>query len=186
MKKIAVFASGNGSNAENIIKYFEHNNTSIVDIVLTNNTTAKVIDRAKSLGVEVMVFSRNDFYSTAKVIEKLKTRKIDLLILAGFMWLVPSSLIQEYPSKIINIHPALLPKYGGKGMYGDFVHQAVSAAKEIQTGITIHYVNEKYDEGAIIAQKMVDILPGEDPDSIAKKVHTLEYKYYPVVIESSL
>ena len=186
MKRIAIFASGNGSNAENIIKYFLKAKNRCVELVLTNNFHAKVIERAAKFDIPVMVFNRDDFYNKEIVLNKLVDKKIDLVVLAGFMWLVPSYLIQKYPLNIINIHPALLPKYGGKGMYGDHVHQAVFEAKEIESGITIHYVNEKYDDGDIIFQKSVKIEEGENPDAIAQKIHTLEYEYFPKVIRGLL
>ncbi|NPD47772.1 MULTISPECIES: phosphoribosylglycinamide formyltransferase [unclassified Lentimicrobium] len=186
MKRIAIFASGNGSNAENIIKFFLQSENISVELVLTNNANAKVIERAAKLDIPVVVFNRSDFYGDEIVLESLIEHKIDLVVLAGFMWLVPSYLIQNYPLNIINIHPALLPKYGGKGMYGDYVHQAVSEAREKESGITVHYVNEKYDDGDIIFQKSIEIEEGEDPDSIAQKIHTLEYEYFPKVIKDLL
>lgn len=182
MKRIAVFASGNGSNAENIIKYFSNDKNISVDIVLTNNADAFVIERAAKFKVPVMVFNREEFYNEEIVLNRLLKDKIDLVVLAGFMWLVPSYLIQHYPLNIVNIHPALLPKYGGKGMYGAHVHQAVSAANEKESGITIHYVNEKYDDGDIIFQESVKIEEGEKADTIAEKIHALEYEYFPKVI----
>jgi phosphoribosylglycinamide formyltransferase-1 len=186
MKRIAIFASGSGSNAENIYHYFKHHKDVQIDLILTNNPNAGVIERAQRLDIPCLRFNRFDLYSTEKITEELLNRKIDLIVLAGFLWLLPSSIIQLFPNKIINIHPALLPKYGGKGMYGDFVHQAVSKANESETGITIHYVNEFYDEGAVIFQKSVAINPGEDPELIAQKVHTLEYEYFPKLIDDLL
>lgn len=183
MKKIAIFASGNGSNAENIIHYFKGNQKVSVSLILTNNPHAMVIDRAKKFEIPTIIFSRTEFYSKDKILQKLKDESIDLIVLAGFMWLIPDYLIDYYPRQIINIHPALLPKYGGKGMYGEFVHQAVSNAQETTTGITIHYVNEKYDDGAIIFQKSVNINKCEDPEIIANKIHTLEYQYFPMLID---
>jgi len=183
MKKIAIFASGNGSNAENIIRYFNDNNKVSIELVLTNNPQAKVIERSINLGVSSFIFNREEFYSSDKVLQELKSKSIDFIVLAGFMWLVPTRLIKQFPNNIINIHPALLPKYGGKGMYGDFVHQAVSEAEEKETGITIHYVNEKYDEGAVIFQKAVAVEAGEDYHLIAEKIHVLEYEYFPQIIE---
>jgi len=186
MKRIAIFASGSGSNAENIYHYFKHHRDVQIELILTNNPKAGVIDRAQRLDIPCLSFNRADFNSTKRIEEELLKRKIDLVVLAGFLWLLPSSMIQLFPNKIINIHPALLPKYGGKGMYGDFVHQAVSKASEKETGITIHYVNEFYDEGAVIFQKSVSISPGEEPELIAQKVHALEYEYYPKLIEDLL
>ncbi len=186
MKKIAIFASGNGTNAEKIINYFNGNKNISIELVLSNNAKAKVLDRAKSHSVTSLSFSRDEFYKSSKIIELLTNKSIDLIVLAGFMWLVPENLINAFSRRIINIHPALLPKYGGKGMYGDFVHKAVSQAKETSTGITIHYVNNKYDEGDIIFQKSFEIEAGEEPHIIAEKIHVLEHTHYPIVIENLL
>lgn len=186
MKRIAIFASGNGSNAENIAHYFIANQLVKVEMILSNNSDAKVLGRAKKLQIPAFTFNRQEFYHTDNVLNLLDHHHIDLLVLAGFMWLVPENIIQKYHQKIINIHPALLPKYGGKGMYGDFVHQAVSDAREKETGITIHFVNDKYDEGDIIFQKLINITPGENPEKIAQKVHQLEYEYFPKVISELL
>lgn len=182
MKSIAIFASGSGTNAENIGQYFELHPHINIGLILTNNPNAFVLKRAEKMGVKSMVFNREDFYRTTGVLNELLNQKVDLIVLAGFLWLVPPQIVAAYPNRIINIHPALLPKYGGKGMYGDFVHQAVSRAGEEKTGITIHYVNDHYDEGDIIFQKSVQINAGEDPDLIAQKVHALEYEYFPKVI----
>lgn len=186
MKRLAIFASGSGSNAENIYDYFKDHKKIDITLILTNNPGAGVIERAKRLNIPYKVFSRADFYSSDQITKELLERNIDLVVLAGFLWLIPSSLIDAFSNRIINIHPALLPKYGGKGMYGDHVHRAVSEAGEAETGITIHYVNDKYDDGAIIFQKIISIDPGEKPDSIAEKVHALEYEFFPKVIESLL
>ena len=185
MLRIAIFASGNGTNAENIISYFQNSNLARVVLVLSNNKDAKVLKRAEHLNVPVLYFSRNELYVSSKLITLLQNQA-DLLILAGFMWRIPAVLIQEFPNKIINIHPALLPKYGGKGMYGMHVHKAVKENNEKETGISIHYVNEKYDEGAIIFQKKIPISPTDSPEQIAAKIHKLEYKYFPIVIENLL
>lgn len=186
MKSIAIFASGSGSNAENIGHYFKNHREVNIELILTNNPKAFVIERATRMGVDSLVFNRADFYQSEKVLNELLSRNIDLIILAGFMWLVPPQIVFAFPHRILNIHPALLPKYGGKGMYGDFVHQAVSDALEVETGITIHFVNDKYDEGDILFQKSVPIAAGEKASSIAEKVHALEYEYYPKVIEQVL
>jgi phosphoribosylglycinamide formyltransferase-1 len=186
MKRIAIFASGSGSNAENIYNYFQKNENIAVSLILTNNPKAGVIERAKRLNIPYIVFYRKEFYVTDKIIDALLKKEIDFIVLAGFLWLLPSSLLEAFPNKIINIHPALLPKFGGKGMYGQHVHKAVSAAKEIKTGITIHYVNEQYDEGAVIFQKAIGIEKGEEPASIAAKIHALEYEFFPKVIEELL
>lgn len=184
VKRIAIFASGSGSNAQNIIEYFADNENIIVDSVWTNNPSAYVLERAKKCGIDSFIFSREEFKSTLFVVEKLKNRNINLIVLAGFLWLIPSNLIQNF--RIINIHPALLPKYGGKGMYGMNVHQAVVENKEIESGISIHFVNEKYDEGEIIFQAVCPVLPSDSPEDVAEKVHQLEYKHFPEVIEKVL
>lgn len=181
--RIAIFASGNGSNAENITNYFRKQGTATVDLIVSNDAKAFILERASKLGIPRQIISRADFREPKSLIELLAKKKIDFIVLAGFLWLIPKELIEVFPQKIINIHPALLPKYGGKGMYGHFVHQAIFEAKEIETGITIHYVNESYDEGDIIFQKTVNIEAVENPEMIAEKVHALEYKYFPEIIE---
>lgn len=188
MSNIAIFASGSGTNAENIIQYFHQNNNPKhkVKLILSNKKQAKVHDRAKSLNVKSITFSRDDFYSSERVIDLLKEHEIDFIVLAGFLWLVPKKLVQSFQNKIVNIHPALLPKYGGKGMYGDFVHKAVIEAKEKESGITIHWVNENYDEGDIIFQAKCEVNENDTPESLAKKIHQLEYDYFPKVIEGVL
>ena len=186
MKRIAIFASGNGTNAENIIRYFKQNADITVDLVLSNHVNAKVLERSKKLNTPSTSFTRDEFYKSSKVADLLKAKSIDLVVLAGFMWLVPEHMITAFPNRIINIHPALLPKYGGKGMYGAHVHKAVSQAQETSTGITIHYVNNKYDDGDIIFQETVNIMAGENPDSIAEKIHILEHQNFPKVIEDIL
>lgn len=186
MKKIAIFASGSGSNAENIYHYFKNSAEVKISLILTNNPKAGVIERAKRLDIPYKVFNRSEFNASNQITKELLEKKIDLIVLAGFLWLIPSSLLNAFPDKLINIHPALLPKYGGKGMYGDHVHQAISDAGETETGITIHYVNEFYDEGAVIFQKSVSIKKGEDPTLIAEKVHALEYEFFPKVINDLL
>ena len=180
---IAIFASGSGTNAENIIKYFTKIQNITISSVFSNNKTAGVIEKVQKLGIECHIFNKNDFYNTDKVIQQLKEDSIDLIILAGFLWLIPESLLINFP-KIINIHPALLPKYGGKGMYGMNVHEAVVAAGEKFSGITIHWVNAFYDEGQIIFQKELELAKDETPESLAKKIHQLEYEYFPKVIEA--
>jgi phosphoribosylglycinamide formyltransferase-1 len=154
--------------------------------VLTNRSDAGVLDRAQSLNVESLVFTREQFYASRKVLDLLVERDIDYIVLAGFLWLVPSYLLLPFENKIVNIHPALLPKYGGKGMYGSRVHKAVIEAGELESGITIHYVNPEYDEGDIIFQARCDIDSDESPDSLAKKIHELEYEYFPNVVEGLL
>jgi phosphoribosylglycinamide formyltransferase 1 len=181
VRRIAVFASGSGTNAQNIIEYFADNQYIDVSCILSNKPTAFVVTRARNLGIEATVFNREQFYDSTRVVDYLKDKHIDLVVLAGFLWLVPPLLINNFP--VINIHPALLPKYGGKNMYGDYVHQAVLQNKEKVSGITIHYVNEKYDDGAIIFQTTCPVEMSDSVDSLANKVHQLEYKYYPMIIE---
>lgn len=181
--RIAIFASGNGSNAENIARYFQEQKTATVNLIVSNNSKAFVLERAAKLKIDSRVITRSDFKQTKNLLALLKEKKIDFIVLAGFLWLIPTDLILAYTKKIINIHPALLPKYGGKGMYGNYVHQAVSDAGEIESGISIHFVNQAYDEGGVIFQKTVAIKAGEDPDKIAEKVQTLEYEYFPKIIE---
>lgn len=182
MIQIAIFASGNGSNAAKIIEHFKLQKD-VSFVVLSNNANAFVIERAKRLGVEVAVFEKNELYKTNSVLRFLECKEIDLIVLAGFMWLIPSDFVKAFPDRIVNIHPALLPNYGGKGMYGDNVHKAVIANKESYSGITIHLVNEKYDEGQIIFQEKVKIEPKDTPEVLAQKIHTLEHLYYPLIIE---
>ncbi|MDR1984174.1 MAG: phosphoribosylglycinamide formyltransferase [Prevotellaceae bacterium] len=184
IKNIAIFASGSGSNAENIIKYYKNNKVGTVKIVLCNVANAYVLTRASNLGIPSMSFSKVDFYKSNKIIDKLLSEEIDLIVLAGFLWLVPKNIIKSYENKIINIHPALLPNYGGKGMYGDNVHKAVIADGKKESGITIHYVNEEYDDGNIIFQAKCEISDEDTPATLAQKVHALEYEYFPKVIES--
>ncbi|WP_299581529.1 phosphoribosylglycinamide formyltransferase [uncultured Sunxiuqinia sp.] len=184
MKKIAIFASGSGTNAQKIIEYFENSRHVLVDSLWSNNENSYALIRAERLGVETFTFSRDEFYQSIDVLEELSERKIDLIVLAGFLWLVPKYLTEEFP--VINIHPALLPKYGGKGMYGKFVHEAVVKNKDKVSGISIHYVNDRYDEGAIIFQTTCDLAPGDTADDVAQKVSELEHEHYPRVIEEVL
>lgn len=185
MKNIVVFASGAGTNAENIILYFKNSPIAQVVTVFCNKPDAKVLEKANRHQVHTIVFSKEEFQSTL-FLEKLTIFQPDLIVLAGFLWKFPEQIIQAYPNKIINIHPALLPNYGGKGMYGMRVHQAVLENNDKETGITIHYVNENYDEGAIIFQKSVNIEDCTTADEIADKIHILEHKYFPEVIEKLL
>jgi phosphoribosylglycinamide formyltransferase 1 len=186
MKNVAILASGSGSNAQRIVEYFENKGIANIKIILSNKRDAYVLERAKNLNIDSWFFSRDEFYNTDNVLNLLKSLDIDLVVLAGFLWLVPNNLLKNYANKLINIHPALLPKYGGKGMYGHFVHEAVVANKEKESGITIHYVNENYDEGNTIAQYKCEVTPDDTPDSLAAKIHELEYKYFPLVIEQLL
>lgn len=181
-----IFASGNGSNAENIIKHFLKTGTARVTAVFSNNRTAKVLRRAHDLDVKALHFDREALYDTEDVLHLLKDMKPDLIVLAGFLWIFPNKIIKRFPNKVINIHPALLPKYGGKGMYGMNVHKAILEQKEVETGISIHYVNEKYDEGELIFQATTAIEPEDTVEDIAAKIHELEYEYFPKVIEKLL
>jgi phosphoribosylglycinamide formyltransferase-1 len=182
MFKIAIFASGSGSNAQKIIETFQNNPQVEVALILSNKSDAYVLERARNFQIKTRVFDRATFYETSQIIDLLQVAQIDLIVLAGFLWLIPSNLIQAFPNQIINIHPALLPKYGGKGMYGMKVHEAVYQNRETETGITIHYVNEKYDEGKIILQAKCPLNPEDTPETIAQKVHQLEYEYFPKAI----
>ena len=185
-KKMVLFASGNGTNAENLIRYFKSRKTAVVTAVFTNYPEAGVVERAQKLSVPVIVVSRSDFNPPENLLRKLNALKPDLMVLAGFLWMIPAEVIRQYPRQIVNIHPALLPAYGGKGMYGRRVHEAVLAAGEKKSGITIHYVNEHYDEGQIIFQAETGIVRGETPESLAEKVHRLEYLHFPAVVEQLL
>jgi phosphoribosylglycinamide formyltransferase-1 len=182
VKRLTILASGSGSNAENIIHYFKDNKTVKVVQVLTNNKNAKVIDRCKGLKIRCLIFDENDFFKTDNILNLLKETS-DYIILAGFLWKIPKKIIKEFDNKILNIHPALLPKYGGKGMYGKYIHLKVLENKENKTGITIHYVNENYDEGAIIFQKEVALSNAETLASIQEKIHQLEMENFPKVIQ---
>ena len=184
MKNIAIFASGSGTNAENLIKYFSNNKTGKVTLVLSNKREAYVLKRAAMNEVRSVFFDRTDFYHSGKVLDILLKNKIDFVVLAGFLLLIPENILKSFEGRIINIHPALLPKYGGKGMYGDRVHKAVLANNEIESGITIHYVNRFYDEGNIIFQAKCRVMPGDTPETLASRVHKLEYAHFPQVIES--
>jgi phosphoribosylglycinamide formyltransferase 1 len=183
MHRLAIFASGSGTNAENIIRYFQNKPQIKVSCICTNRADAYVAERVRPYHIPVLVFSRQDFYETEKVLDYLEENKIDWIILAGFLWLIPANLIDRYASRIINIHPALLPKYGGKGMYGSTVHKAVIENHEKQSGITIHFVNKEYDKGNIIFQVACDIDPADTSDTLASRVHALEYAHFPRVIE---
>lgn len=183
MKKILLFASGSGTNVENIIRYFQDSKIIEVVAVFCNKPDAKVLDRAFKLGVPTFIFTKEELY-TKIVLDKVASYKPDLIVLAGFLLKFPQNIIASYPNKIINIHPALLPKYGGKGMYGMHVHKAVLQNKEVETGITIHYINEHYDEGEFIFQKKVAITDCNSAEEIAEKVHELEHQYFPQVIEN--
>jgi len=186
MYKIALFASGSGTNVENIAQYFKGHPTVEVSLILSNKKDAYVLERAKNLNIPAKVFTREQFYQTTKIVDLLIEDAIDLVVLAGFLWLIPDSLIAAFPNRIINIHPALLPKYGGKGMYGSKVHEAVVANHEKESGITIHFVNGEYDKGNILFQAKVEVLTTDNPDDVAYKVHDLEYEHFPKEIERLL
>jgi phosphoribosylglycinamide formyltransferase 1 len=185
VKRIAIFASGSGSNAEQIFHYFKDKHSIEIAVIFCNNPEAKVIDRANRLKIPCITFNRTA-YNNGTVLEILQQKNIDLVVLAGFLWLIPTSFVAAFPNKIINLHPALLPKFGGKGMYGHFVHEAVKAAGETESGITIHYVNEHYDEGNIIFQGSYPVTPNDTPLDIAAKGTVLEHKHFPEVIEKIL
>lgn len=185
-KHIAIFASGSGSNAQKIMEHFKYSQEAEVSLVLTNNPDAFVLQRADNFEVPSHIFDRNEFYETDRIIELLVRMEIDLVVLAGFLWLVPENLIKAFPNRIINIHPALLPAYGGKGMYGDRVHKAILANKEEESGITIHYVNEHFDEGEIIYQARFKIEKGDTLEMVKFKGQQLEHQHFPKIVENLL
>lgn len=184
MINISIFASGNGSNAENIIKYFANNELIKIKQIITNNPDAYVIQRAKKFNIPSIIISKKELNNEDFICEKLIKDNINYIVLAGFLLLIPSFLVKQYNKKIINIHPALLPKYGGKGMYGDYVHKSVIDNNEKESGITIHFVNEYYDEGNIIFQAKCKVDKTDDYKSLAIKIHKLEYEFYPKIIET--
>ena len=185
-KKIAIFASGSGTNAEKIMSYFKHHEIGEVALVLSNKPDAYVLERAGKFNIPTHVFRRDRFYNSTEVIDLMIDAEVSLVVLAGFLWLVPAALIRAFPDRMINIHPALLPDYGGKGMYGKHVHEAVIRNQEKESGISIHYVNEVYDDGKIIRQEKCEVKASDTPESLAQRIHLLEYKYYPMVIEELL
>lgn len=182
--RIAIFASGNGTNAEKIISYFQSHHAIEIALVICNNSDARVLKRAEQHNVPSYVLGKADFGDPEIILERLKEKSVTHLVLAGFLLLIPEFLIRSFPNKIINIHPALLPKYGGKGMYGMKVHEAVKRAGDRETGITIHLVNEQYDEGLILFQRKCDVLDTDTPEEISQKVHALEYESYAKEIEN--
>jgi len=186
MKRIVIFASGSGSNAQQITEFFQDRKDAQVVQILSNKNTAKVLERANNLKISAFSFNRSAFYDTDQVLNLIKSTQPDLIVLAGFLWLFPQNIIEAYPGKIINIHPALLPAYGGKGMYGANVHKAVVAAGEKESGITIHEVTSEYDKGTILFQAKTQLEPDETPDSLAAKIHELEYEHFPRVIAEIL
>lgn len=185
MIRIGIFASGEGTNAQRFIDYFKDSKSISISLIITNNGKAKVIERAKNADIPVLIVDRDMLYDTDKVVNELKT-KIDFVVLAGFMWMVPENIIKAFKNKMVNIHPALLPAYGGKGMYGPHVHEAVIENNEKRSGITIHYVNEKYDEGKIIHQQECVVTENDTAETLARKIHKLEYEYYPKIVEKLL
>mgnify|MGYP003289929890 FL=1 len=185
MKNIAIFASGSGTNAENLIRTFAQTDI-FVTRVYCNNPKAKVIERAQNLNVPVTVFSKEDFYESSMIYDLLRKEQVEFIVLAGFMLFIPSNILSAFDNKILNIHPSLLPKYGGKGMFGIHVHEAVIANKEGKSGITIHLVNEFFDSGEIVFQKECLVLPNDTPEVLAQRVHQLEYEYYPQVVRNIL
>jgi len=185
-KRIAIFASGSGSNAQKIMEHFKRSHEVEVALILTNNSEAYVLQRADNFEIPSHVFDKKEFYNSNHIVTLLKTLNIDLVVLAGFLWLIPENLLSAFPNKIINIHPSLLPKYGGKGMYGDHVHQAVLNAEEQESGITIHFVNSEFDEGEIIHQSKFKIEKNDDLKMIKFKIQQLEHLHFPRVIENLL
>ena len=186
IKNIAIFASGDGSNAQNIIDFFKSSTNIKVALVVSNKSTANVLNRAKNATIPTLIIDRTSFYETEKTIDCLKSADIDLIVLAGFLWMIPENLVKAFPNKIVNIHPSLLPKFGGKGMYGMNVHKAVVEAKEKESGITIHFVNEEYDKGKIISQHKCLVSEDDSADTLANKIHQLEYENFPKAIEKLL
>lgn len=184
MKRIAIFASGSGTNAQKIIEYFSASKEIFVDSLWSNNEHAYALIRAEKLGIETFTFDSDEFYRSNEILDRLYDHRIDLIVLAGFLWLVPRNLTELFT--VINIHPALLPKYGGKGMYGANVHKAVLASKDKESGITIHQVNQDYDKGKVIFQATCPIVSGDTPETLAARIHELEYQHYPRVIEELL
>ncbi|KAA6352576.1 Phosphoribosylglycinamide formyltransferase [termite gut metagenome] len=182
-RNIAIFASGSGSNAENIVNYFGKNDSIKISLIVSNKKNAYVLERALRLNVPSVVVPKSDWETGENLVVLLRRHQIDFIVLAGFLLRIPEVLLHAYPDKIINIHPALLPKFGGKGMYGDKVHEAVVAAGEKESGITIHYINEHYDEGQIIFQAKCEVLSEDSPADVARKVHALEYEHFPRIVE---
>jgi phosphoribosylglycinamide formyltransferase-1 len=186
MKRIAIFASGSGSNAEHITEYFAKGEVARVEAIYCNNPKAFVIQRAARLNIPLALFDREKFYAEETVLRDLQSRKIDLIVLAGFLWLIPGNITRIYRDRIVNIHPALLPKYGGKGKFGMAVHEAVIDAGETESGITIHLIDDVYDKGEILLQVKCPVLPDDNPESLAERVHQLEYEHFPKAIEKML
>jgi phosphoribosylglycinamide formyltransferase 1 len=182
-KNIVIFASGSGSNAQRLMEYFEHHPDIRVAALFANNPKAHALKRAETFHVPAFLFSRDEFYNSSIVLEQVQSFKPDLIVLAGFLWLVPQNFLQAFPNQIINIHPALLPQYGGKGMHGMNVHTAVVTAGDQESGITIHRVNEEYDKGEFVLQERCPVYPGDTPEDLAARILQLEHKYLPEVVE---
>jgi phosphoribosylglycinamide formyltransferase 1 len=183
MTQLAIFASGTGTNAQNIIQYFRHHPEIKISLIVSNKPGAGVLAIAEKEDIPSLLIEKEPFFRGTAYVDQLQAKKIDLIVLAGFLWKIPQALVKAYPGRIVNIHPALLPKYGGKGMYGRFVHEAVIAASDKETGITVHYVDEQYDHGQPIFQARVTVEPGDTPETLAQKVHFLEYEHFPKIIE---
>lgn len=183
---LAIFASGTGSNAQKIIEHFRNHPQIQVSLMVSNKPTAGVLDKAQAAGIPTLIIEKEQFFRGDAYVNELKSRGINFIVLAGFLWKVPAALIHAFPSAIINIHPALLPKYGGKGMYGNFVHEAVINAGETESGITIHYVDEQYDHGGTIFQATCPVLPDDNPERLASRIHQLEHAHFPYVIETTI
>jgi len=186
LKNIAIFASGTGSNAQKIIDHLRNSTKGKVALIVCNKPGAGVLQIAANEGIPSVIIEKEEFFRGDAYVKLLQEKNIDLIVLAGFLWKIPANLVQAFPDKIINIHPALLPKYGGKGMYGHFVHEAVIAAGEKESGITIHFVNEKYDDGAPILQERCEITAEDTPETLAKKVQVLEHQWFPLIVERLL
>lgn len=183
IKNVAIFASGEGTNAQTIIDYFKSSKSIKIALVVSNKSTANVLNRARNNNIPTLIIDKHAFTETNEVIDLLKKNNIDLIVLAGFLWMIPENLVKAFPNKIVNIHPSLLPKFGGKGMYGMNVHKAVVDTKEKESGISIHFVNEHYDEGKIIAQHKCEVSEKDTAETLAEKIHELEYKFFPKAIE---
>ena len=181
--KVAILVSGTGTNAINIIEYFKKSSIADISLVVSNKTDALAVEKAQNKGVKTVVFNNESFKKNGKVLDYLRSQSIDFIVLAGFLMKIPNDIIHAYPNKIVNLHPSLLPKYGGKGMYGKYVHKAVIEAQESESGISIHFVNEEYDEGAIIFQAKVSVEKGDSVEVLAQKIQQLEHRFFPKVIE---
>jgi phosphoribosylglycinamide formyltransferase-1 len=185
MFRLAIFASGEGTNAQKFIDYYRDRKDITVSLILSNKQEAGVIKRAHQAGIPTLLVDKETFYKSDHILEEL-LKKVDFIVLAGFLWMVPDNIIKAFSGKMVNIHPSLLPKYGGKGMYGSKVHEAVIANRETESGISIHYVNDKYDEGKVIFQAKCPVDASDTAETLARKIHELEYKYYPITVDKLL